>query len=211
MDENCMVLSGDWVCGDVGTCDFVIEKNRMGCMVQIYDSIGCKELEGNVLREFKLDEGRFRVSLSYWPPTSFELATGIRTPSVLITNEGPVKYLCQHQKVKGGMNLFAKFELKTDNVDNEVVDDSGMGYVSSEAARFVEKRDLGCGSSKKGYLSSAASKTRSRVNDIADDDELVREVEKLEEKIMSEGVKGGSSKGEDESGFSLATYEEENF
>ncbi|CAN6920526.1 unnamed protein product, partial [Brassica oleracea] len=81
-----------------------------------------------------------------------------------------------------------------------------MGYVSPEAARFVEKRDLGCGSSKKGYLSSAASKTRSRVIDIADDDELVREVEKLEEKIMSEGVKGGSSKGEDESG-----YEEENF
>ncbi|KAH0884810.1 hypothetical protein HID58_060906 [Brassica napus] len=243
MDENCMVLSGDWVCGDVGTWDFVIEKNRMGRM----------ELEGNVLREFKLDEGRFHVSLSYWPPTSFELATGIRTPPVLITNEGAVKYFCQHQKVKGGMNLFAKFELKTDNVDNEVVDDSGMGYVSPEAARFVEKRDLGCGSSKKGYLSSAASKTRvidiaddsrlgfvspeasrfggrsdlgcgsskngyvsspykkSRVIDIADDDELVREVEKLEEKIMSEGVKGGSSKGEDESGFSLVTYEEENF
>ncbi|CAN6830412.1 unnamed protein product, partial [Brassica oleracea] len=159
----------------------------MGRMVQIYDGIGCNELEGNVLREFKLDEGRFRVSLSYWPPTSFELATGIRTPPVLITNEGA-------------------FELKTDNVDNEVVDDTGMGYVSPEAARFVEKRDLGCGSSKKGYLSSAASKTRSRVIDIADDDELVREVEKLEEKIMSEGLKGGSSKGEDESG-----YEEENF
>ncbi|CAN6913448.1 unnamed protein product, partial [Brassica oleracea] len=159
----------------------------MGRMVQIYDGIGCKELEGNVLREFKLDERRFRVSLSYWPPRSFELATRIRTPPVLITNEGA-------------------FELKTDNVDNEVVDDTGMGYVSPEAARFVEKRDLGCGSSKKGYLSSAASKTRSRVIDIADDDELVREVEKLEEKIMSEGVKGGSSKGEDESG-----YEEENF
>lgn len=107
-----MVLSGDWVCSDVGTWDFVIEKNRMGRMVDIYEGIGCKELEGNVLREFKLDEGRYRVSLRYWPPTSFELATGIRTPPVLITNHGAVKYFCEHQKVKGGMNLFAKFELE---------------------------------------------------------------------------------------------------
>ncbi|CAN7055507.1 unnamed protein product, partial [Brassica oleracea var. botrytis] len=123
MEETCMVLSGDWFCSDVGTWDFVIEKNRMGRMVEIYEGIGCKELEGNVLREFKLDEERYRVSLSYWPPTRFELATGIRTPPVLITNHGA-------------------FELKTDCVDTEVVDDSGMAFVSPEAARFVEKRDL---------------------------------------------------------------------
>ncbi|KAL0806798.1 hypothetical protein Bca101_099290 [Brassica carinata] len=225
----------------------------MGRMVEIYEGIGCKELEGNVLREFKLDEERYRVSLSYWPPTSFELATGIRTPPVLITNHGAVKYFCEHQKVKGGMNLFAKFELKTDCVDTEVVDDSGMAFVSPEAARFVEKRDLGSASSKKGYVSSVASKNRvmnsesgsglgfvsekaaslggmrdffcgsskkrnvtspykkSRVIDISDEDELVREVEKLEETIMSEGGKGGASLGDDESGFSFATDEEGNF
>ncbi|CAN7105714.1 unnamed protein product, partial [Brassica rapa subsp. narinosa] len=166
----------------------------MGRMVDIYEGIGCKELEGNVLREFKLDEGRYRVSLRYWPPTSFELATGIRTPPVLITNHGAV-------------NL----NWKTDSVDIEVVDASGMAFVSPEAARFVEKRDFRSASSKKGYFSSAASKTRSRVIDISDEDELVREVEKLEETIMSEGVKGGSGKGEDESGFNLATDKEDNF
>ncbi|KAH0845279.1 LOW QUALITY PROTEIN: hypothetical protein HID58_091856, partial [Brassica napus] len=247
MEENCMVLSGDWVCSDVGTWDFVIEKNRMGRMVDIYEGIGCKELEGNVLRKFKLDEGRYRVSLSYWAPTSFELATGIRTPPVLITNRGAVKYFCEHQKVKGGMNLL---NWKTDSVDTEVVDDSGMAFVSPEAARFVEKRDFGSASSKKGYFSSAASVMnsadgsglgfvsekaasfggmrdfgcgsskkrnvtspykKSRVIDISDEDELVREVEKLEETIMSEGVKGGSGKGEDESGFNLVTDEEDNF
>ncbi|KAF2601730.1 hypothetical protein F2Q70_00026361 [Brassica cretica] len=84
-----------------------------------------------------------------------------------------------------------------------------MGFVSPDAARFGGRSDLGCGSSKKRYVSSAYTKTR--VIDIADDDELVREVEKLEEKIMSEGVKGESSKVEDESGFSLETNEEENF
>ncbi|CAN7089753.1 unnamed protein product, partial [Brassica rapa subsp. narinosa] len=164
----------------------------MGRMVEIYDGIGCKELAGNVLREFKLDEERYGVTLSYWPPTSFELATGIRTPPVMITNHGA-------------------FELKTDSVDTEVVDDSGMAFVSPEAARFVEKRNFGSASSKKGYVSSAASKNRSRVIDISDEDELVREVEKLEETIMSEGGKGGTSLGEDESGFSFATDEEGNF
>ena len=91
----------------------------------------------------------------------------------------------------------------------DIADDSGMGFVSPDAARFGGRSDLGCGSSKKGYVSSAYTKTR--VIDIADDDELVQEVEKLEEKIMSEGVKGESSKAEDESGFSLEKNEEENF
>ncbi|KAF3557294.1 hypothetical protein F2Q69_00014305 [Brassica cretica] len=205
MDENCMVLNGDW----------------------IYDDIGCKELDGNVLREFKLDEGRFHVSLSYWPPTSFELATGIRIPPVLITNEGAVKYFCQHQKGWvfvspkaarfGERSDFGCGSSKNGYVSSsasktrviDIADDSGMGFVSPDAARFGGRSDLGCGSSKKGYVSSAYTKTR--VIDIADDDELVQEVEKLEEKIMSEGVKGESSKAEDESGFSLEKNEEENF
>lgn len=67
-----------------------------------YEGIGCVELERNVLREFGVDEARFGVALSYWPPTSMELATGIRTPPVLITSDGTVKYFCKHLKVKGG-------------------------------------------------------------------------------------------------------------
>ena len=74
-----MVLSGDWFCSDVGTWDFVIEKNRMGRMVEIYDGIGCKELAGNVLREFKLDEERYGVTLSYWPPTSYLFMQNCKT------------------------------------------------------------------------------------------------------------------------------------
>ncbi|KAL0741726.1 hypothetical protein Bca4012_083239 [Brassica carinata] len=192
MEEPCLVLSGDWVCGEEGKWDFVVEKNRMGRMVQMYEGIGCKELEGNVLREFKLDEGRYRVALSYWPPTSSEIATGIRTPPVLITNEVALKYFCQHQKVKGGMNLFAKIESRKESVDVEVVDDSGLGFVSP-----------------KEYVSSAASKTR--VCDIEDDEDLVREVEKVETKLMSESLKGESSKAECESGCSLGTEEEGGF
>ncbi|XP_013617968.1 PREDICTED: uncharacterized protein LOC106324567 [Brassica oleracea var. oleracea] len=70
-------------------------------------------------------------------------------------------------------------------------------------------RDFACGSSKKRNVTSPYKK--SRVIDISDEDELVREVEKLEETIMSEGGKGGTSLGDDESGFSFATDEEGNF
>ncbi|CAN6824009.1 unnamed protein product [Brassica oleracea] len=191
MDDQCLVISGDWVCGYEGKWDFVIEKHQMGRMVEIREGMGFKELEDNVLREFRLDEGCSRVSLSYWPPTSFELATGIRTPPV-----------------KGGMNLFARFDAKPKDVDTEVVDDTVMCFVSLTAARFQVSGEFGSGRSRQGYVSSAASKTK--VINLADDDEFVREVEKVEGKMFSESWKGGSSKAEVVSGCSLGSDEDVN-
>ncbi|WZZ70345.1 hypothetical protein YC2023_081715 [Brassica napus] len=110
MDDHCLVISGDWVYGEGGKWDFINEKHQMGRMVHVYEGMGFKELEGNVLHEFKDDEGRFHVSSSYGPPESFELATRIRTPP---------------------------------DVDTEVVDDSGMGFVSLEAAKFLVRGEFG--------------------------------------------------------------------
>ncbi|KAF8087026.1 hypothetical protein N665_0602s0009 [Sinapis alba] len=176
----------------------------MGRMVPIYEGVGFKELEKNVLREFKVDENRFRVSLSNWPPTSFELATGIKTPPVLLTSDGAVRYFCQHLKVKGGMNLFARFEIYI--VDTKVVDDSRMEFVSPIKGKGIPWPDNGNGSTKVGYVLPAASKTRV-VN--LEDDEFVREVEKVEEKIRSESFRGGTSKADEYSGCSFDTMEEE--
>ncbi|KAJ4882121.1 Uncharacterized protein Rs2_39176 [Raphanus sativus] len=186
MDEQCLVLSGAWVCGDGGNWDFVIEKHRMGRMVAVYDGIGCKELEANVLREFGVDDSRFGVALSYWPPTSLELATGIKTPPVLITSDGTVKYFCKHLKVKGGMNLFAHFTENPPVVDSEFVDDSGLGFVTPDVAKFST------GSSKRSYVSSAASKTK--VINLVEDEEFVREIERVEKDVISGvTVRGESS------------------
>lgn len=49
MDDQCLVLSGDWVCGDEGKWDFVIEKNQMGRMVEIHPGLGFKELEDKLM------------------------------------------------------------------------------------------------------------------------------------------------------------------
>lgn len=147
MDDHCLVISGDWVYGEGGKWDFIIEKHQMGRMVHVYEGMGFKELEGNVLHEFKDNEGRFHVSLSYGPPESFELATRIRTPPVLITRDGVLRYFCQHLKVKRWMNRFARFESKPKDVDTEVVDDSGIGFVSLEAAKFLVRGEFGSGCS----------------------------------------------------------------
>ena len=164
MDDQCLVLSGEWVCGDGGKWDFIIEKHRMGRMVPVYEGIGCVDLERNVMREFVVDEARYGVLLSYWPPTSLELATGIRTPPVLITNDGTVKYFCKHLKVTGAMNLFAQFKEKPKIVDSDVVDDTDMGFVSPDAAKFSS------GSSKRGCIPPAASVTK--VINLEEDDDL---------------------------------------
>lgn len=50
MEEQCLVLSSDWVCGDGGKWD---------------EGIGCEELERNLMLEFRVDKARFGVSLSY--------------------------------------------------------------------------------------------------------------------------------------------------
>ncbi|KAG2306112.1 hypothetical protein Bca52824_025860 [Brassica carinata] len=197
MDDHCLVLSGEWVCGEGGKWDFIIEKNRMGRMVPVDEGIGCSVFEANVLREFGVDASRFVVSLSYWPPTPHELATGIRTPPVLITSDGVLKYFWQHLKVKGGMNLFATISPRAKIVDTNIVDDFGLGFVSPEAARFSS------GSSKKRYVSSAASKTK--VVNLLDDEDFVREVEKVEEELSGGRQKTGSSVFTDGDGLSQET------
>lgn len=185
-----MVISGEWVCGDSGRWDFVIEKNQMARMVSVYDGIGYKELETNVLSEFKVDDRCFRVSLSYWPPTTIELATGIRTPPVLLTSDGSVGYFCKHLRVNGGMNLFARFEAVTVESAVEFVDDTGMGFVTPG----VNKNRSASGVRKRPSVSSAASKTKI-IN--LEEEEFIREFVAAEEKLKSDSVRGGSRYDED--------------
>ena len=92
MDEMCLVMCGVWICGSDGKLEFVVEKKKMARMVSVEEGISIKELERRVLVEFRARELEYGVALSYWPPGSLELATGIKTPHVLLTNDGSLRY-----------------------------------------------------------------------------------------------------------------------
>ncbi|CAN6968868.1 unnamed protein product [Brassica oleracea var. botrytis] len=73
-----------------------------------------RELQGNVLREFGVEEGLFVAALSYWPPSSLELATGIKTPPRSSTDNDFVERVeevinCEsafrQEEVLGGSNV----------------------------------------------------------------------------------------------------------
>ncbi|CAG7877747.1 unnamed protein product [Brassica rapa] len=110
MDEMCMVMCGAWLCGSDGKWEFVVDKTKMARMIPVHEALTIKEIESLVFAEFKKSEASFNLALSYWPPDSKDLATGIKTPPVLLTNDGALRYFFTHMKVTGSLNLFATFE-----------------------------------------------------------------------------------------------------
>ncbi|CAA7022924.1 unnamed protein product [Microthlaspi erraticum] len=110
MGDHCMVISGEWKCSPEGKWDFVIDKQRMSRVVSFQDGMTIDELKRNVFGEFFADGGcGMVVDLSYWPPNTNELATGITTPPVMVTSSPSISYFCKHYSVKRSMNLFATF------------------------------------------------------------------------------------------------------
>lgn len=125
-----MVIAGEWVCGHGNQWDFVVDKSQMARLVSVYEGMCLGDLQFSVLREFKLDVAVYKANLSYWPPISLELATGIKTPPVILTSDAAIRYFLQHLRVKGAMNLFVQFEKGPALVADDHIDDSGMGFVT---------------------------------------------------------------------------------
>ncbi|KAH0893488.1 hypothetical protein HID58_055917, partial [Brassica napus] len=134
MEEQCLVMCGDWVCGHGSKWDFVVDKWQMARLVPVSEGITMKELQVSVLREFGKEEKLWKLVLSYWPPSSLELATGIRTPPVQLTSDGAIKYFVQHFRVKGAMYLFVRFEQKLTTCDGRYGISNG-GYVITDGSK----------------------------------------------------------------------------
>lgn len=176
MDEMCMVMCGAWLCGSDGKWEFVVDKTKMARMIPVHEALTIKEIESLVFAEFKKSEASFNLALSYWPPDSKDLATGIKTPPVLLTNDGALRYFFTHMKVTGSLNLFATFE--------------SLGYCTAapdmdvfETPRCSAKQRQSGTKRKAVDLSSVGSKTNF-IN--LDDFQLIEEVEKFEERLRSE-------------------------
>ncbi|KAJ4902200.1 SWIM-type domain-containing protein [Raphanus sativus] len=70
------------------------------------------------------------ASLSYWPPNSKELATGLTTPPVMLTNDGVVSYFYQHFQTNKGMNLFVTFNSQPRTCQTSHVDENPLPFTT---------------------------------------------------------------------------------
>ncbi|KAH0863202.1 hypothetical protein HID58_080413 [Brassica napus] len=94
----------------------------MSRIVTLSPSMTLVELQNNVFKEFFANtQARPPASLSYWPPNSKELATGISTPPVMLTHDGYVSYFFRHFELHKGMNLFVTFNHQSDPINTSQV------------------------------------------------------------------------------------------
>ena len=122
MADHCMVIAGEWKTSDDGSWNFSIDKHQMSRIVTLSPTMTLLELQNNVLKEFFANtQSRPSTSLSYWPPNSKELATGISTPPVMLTHDGSICYFYRHFKIHKGMNLFVTFNHKPAPINSSQV------------------------------------------------------------------------------------------
>ncbi|KAJ4869463.1 hypothetical protein Rs2_48981 [Raphanus sativus] len=62
MEDQC-IMCGEWVLGNGGKWDFVLDKSQMARLVPLYEGISLRELQCNVLREFGVEEDLFGAAL----------------------------------------------------------------------------------------------------------------------------------------------------
>ncbi|CAN7049010.1 unnamed protein product, partial [Brassica rapa subsp. trilocularis] len=97
----------------------------MSRIVTLSPSMTLLELQNNVLNEFFPNkQTRQEASLSYWPPNSKELATGISTPPVILTHDGSVCFFYRHFELQRGMNLFVTFKQQSEPINTSQVDEN---------------------------------------------------------------------------------------
>ncbi|KAL0898656.1 hypothetical protein Bca101_082617 [Brassica carinata] len=129
MAEHCMVIAGEWKTSADSHWNFSIDKDHMTRIVPLRIGIPLTELLSNVFKEFFDNSDVIRTAvLSYWPPNTKELATGLTTPPVMLTNDGAVSYFYQHFQANKGMNLFVTFKTPNHTAPVSHVDENPLPF-----------------------------------------------------------------------------------
>ncbi|KAF3548006.1 hypothetical protein DY000_02008370 [Brassica cretica] len=112
MSTYCMVIPGEWSSAD-GRWNFIIDKDKMSRIVPVRPGMNLSELKTNVMKEFFIEKeiGAPPV-LSYWPPNTKEILTGVTTAPVIMTNDGALGYFFLHLEAHRGINLFVTFKTR---------------------------------------------------------------------------------------------------
>ena len=125
MADHVMVIAGEWKMSDDGSWTFSIDKHHMSRIVSLAPTTTLLDMEKNVLKEyFPNIEALPSASLSYWPPNTKELATGISTPPVMLTHDGSILYFYRHFEAHKGMNLFVTFKVHPEPTNASQVADN---------------------------------------------------------------------------------------
>ncbi|CAH8327495.1 unnamed protein product [Eruca vesicaria subsp. sativa] len=140
MEDQCMIMCGDW---------FVVMETggEAGSSVRRY---AFERNSREQLHEFDIEEDVFVAALSYWPPTSLEIKTGIRTPLVLLTSEEryavskpqvvnleDVEFIREVERVEEEINDESSHRKETDGSGSSAGEDDVVGEVD-----VVDERDI---------------------------------------------------------------------
>lgn len=129
MSEHCMVIAGEWKSSADRLWHFEIYKEHMTRIVPIRVGIPLTELLSNVFKEFFENVDIICTAvLSYWPPNTKELATGLTIPPVMLTNDRAVSFFYQHFQANKGINLFVTFNSTRRSPQNTRVDASLLPF-----------------------------------------------------------------------------------
>ncbi|CAH2064918.1 unnamed protein product [Thlaspi arvense] len=156
----------------------------MSRIVEVRVGMSLLELKTAVVKEFFPEAvDSVEASLSYWPPNTTELATGITTPPVLVTNNRAVVFFFRHFMVKGSAS--ERLRSKTSFVGGQNISRDNEGAIPGP----LSKRRL-CGSSSGSQAHNGGAQ---RVGSYAvpfdlDEVEILKVVETAEEKYFSEKV-----------------------
>ncbi|KAL0836876.1 hypothetical protein Bca101_088766 [Brassica carinata] len=130
MSTHCMVIHGAWSSGD-GGWNFVIDKDKMSRIFPVHPGMSLSKLESNVIKKFfAATETAAPLVLSYWPPNTKELVTGLTTPPIIMTNDGALVYFFLHLEAHCGMNLFVTFQTKAVTQQPSQVDENPLPFTT---------------------------------------------------------------------------------
>ncbi|CAN7120350.1 unnamed protein product, partial [Brassica rapa subsp. narinosa] len=103
----------------------------MSRIVPVRAGMTLSELESNVTNEFFTStETAYLPILSYWPPNTKELVTGLTTPPVIMTNDGSLRFFFLHLDAHLGMNLFVTFQAKPVTQPASQVDENPLPFTT---------------------------------------------------------------------------------
>lgn len=85
-------MCGFWNFKDDGSCDFVVDKQRMARAVRVPPQIKLAELKDVVVSEFVFRSDNSSIVLSFWPSQGKKVSPTNQNPPVILSSDSSLFY-----------------------------------------------------------------------------------------------------------------------